>query len=204
MIRKLICLFCLLILTLPACAAQKVDESLHTNTIEISDCGTIKIDLTSWVQLYDSGFIIYHPSVKDVNPTPDVQFTFKCYSANDENVIDNTIVSFNDTTQLWELNPDLLSKYKDKNILESVKKLNKVYQLKAKNAQGWILTHPSMVGNYPTRELLFCLIDKLNQKALCGSGDVEYFPDDPDVTKINYEPIVLKFLKSIEFISENK
>lgn len=200
MIRKLICLFCLLVLTLSACATQKVDESLHTNTIEISDCGTIKIDLTSWVVLYSSGFIIYHPLAEDVNPTPDVQFTFKCYSANDENVVNNTIVSFNDTTQLWELNPDLLSKYKDKDILENVKKLNKVYQLKTKNAQGWILTHPSMVGNYPTRELSFCLIDKLNQKALCGSGDVEYFPDDPEVTKINYEPFVLKFLQSIEFI----
>lgn len=199
MIKKLICLLWLVILALPICATEETNESLHTNTIEISDCGTIKIDLTSWVQLYDSGFIIYHPSAKDVNPTPDVQFSFKCYEENDENVINNTIVSFNDTTKIWELNPNLLKNY-DKAGKESVKKLNTVYQLKSKNAQGWVLTHPSMFGNYPTRELSFCLINKLNQKALCGSGDVEYFPDDPEVTKINYEPFVLKFLQSIEFI----
>ncbi|MFD1259254.1 hypothetical protein [Entomomonas asaccharolytica] len=37
MIKKLICLLWLVILALPICATEETNESLHTNTIEISD-----------------------------------------------------------------------------------------------------------------------------------------------------------------------
>lgn len=204
MIRKTFYLFCLLILALPIYSKEDVDESLQTNTIEIPDCGLIKIALTSWVQLYESGFIIYHPLAKDVNPTPDIQFSFKCYGEKDEIVVNNARVAFNKTTKLWGLNPSLLNRSKDRERQEWFENSYKVNQLHAKNSQGWVLINPTGVVNYPARELSFCLINDKTRKALCGNGIVEYFPDDPEVTKINYEPIILQFLTSIEFIAEKK
>lgn len=203
MLRNFIYLFCLLILALPTYATQEVDESLQTNSIEVPDCGLIKIALTSWVQLYESGFIIYHPLAKDVNPTPDIQFSFKCYKADDENVVNNGVVAFNKTTKLWELSPDLLNR-SDNESQEWFKKNLIVNKLEAKNTQGWVKVNSIGFGNDSERELSFCLINDKTKKALCGNGIVEYFAGDAEVTKINYEPIVLKFLKSIEFFSENK
>lgn len=172
--------------------------------IQSKKCGSIKIDLPKWVEIYMSTLEINkkfpHDLLSYVKLNNSINFTFLCET---KVKFEDTEVFFNKKTQQWELK----DQYKDNEIEDTDRKTYQVYQLKAKNASGWLRTGTFQGdsddhGNYDyMKNATFCLINDKQTKEICGNGDVQFIPNKKDLGTKNsdYTPMLIQFLQTLKF-----
>ena len=116
---------------------------------------------------------------------------FICYPA-DEEVVNQGWATFNDSTKEWQIN---LSEHDAEMFFNA----HQTYQLRAVNAEGWVVTINDVTGNEEGRQrhLHYCLIR--DSKALCGHGEMGYVENGE---KSDLTPYALEILRSIEFLED--
>lgn len=169
---------------------------------ESKKCGNISFKLSQLISFRNFNLIIspklFHSN--DSNFLSDgMTFSLDCTTQVDLNKND---VKFNTTTQQWELPPDIRDQYAQNSTYQG----NKIYQLHAKNAFGWLYTLTNIDtrdGGY-IKQAIFCLFNDKKTKQFCGSGISQYISNKKQLgtTKFDYTPTLIKTLNTAQFLDD--
>lgn len=167
-------------------------------------CGSISMELPKWVKFQHGALEIVknfpHDLLAYVKLGSKIHISMFCSTKIN---YEDSKVFFNKETQKWELK----DQYKDSEIEDTDRKAYKIYQLKAKNASGWLRTATFQRdsddhGNYDyMKNATFCLINDKQTKEICGSEDVQFIPDKKHLGTQNsdYTPMLIQFLETLQF-----
>lgn len=172
-------------------------------TLAEKNCGQISMKLPNWAEIKNGGLIINKSD--STAPKYMNSFVMSCYDKN--NVPNTDLVFFNKETKQWELNPTIWEEF-DKDKAGLIKSNFTIENIIVKNGSGWIVTEIGIGSGSDdfSKYLTFCLERKNTHKVLCGYGIVQYIPRSEDIgmTENDYTQMITGFIKSIEFIPENK
>lgn len=169
---------------------------------ESKKCGSISFDIPNWVDIKKSQLLIKKKLPHDNNPdflSSGLTFSLDCKIQIDLNKDD---VAFNTKTQQWELPSDIRNQYAQNSKYQG----NKIYQIHAKNAFGWLYTLTNINtrdGGY-LKQAKFCLFNDKKTKQLCGFGISQIIPNKKQLgtTRFDYTPILIKILNTAQFLDD--
>lgn len=128
----------------------------------------------------------------------ELQVNMQCYNSADLHFPKGLNVRFDSTKKIWVKDFSERSYADDAESYKKLDKASRVYNIQAKNSNGYVYTEDDLIGEewQRDRNMHFCLLRP--PKALCGDAPVMRL-NDP---KSNVLPYVLQILRSIEFIDD--
>lgn len=187
-------------------------QSSYSNKKTVNNCSKVTIDLPLWISSNYNSITIHKKFTKNklLPYISNSDFILYCNTQNID--MSDQGVFYNQQIKQWDLSS------KDKNELINITvndndgnyttQKRKLYQLNAKNANGWLYTeiintsfdNPQMSSGI--KHAWFCLINTKKTQQVCGDGEVQDIVVNhgkPDFNNGDYTPYLLQILETLKF-----